>query len=235
MTQAAPSKAGETRKKNNAFRRYIVAREMAIRDEKLDQLTDEQEGDIVGALEDVLDHYENRMDEVEEEILEECQEMIKQVVLKYGFEETEAMAHDYGFKRGHFGTLDWSDYQQETDDETPINEAKHMPMAELKAKYAGFLPEFEESYAETQALIAKNAEKLASLKAKVDPTAAIRAAGAKLDAWEAAASEVAESGITPEDLDSEDDAQPEPKLICGVCGRPWADGKCSGGFVNHKL
>lgn len=23
--------------------------------------------------------------------------------------------------------------------------------------------------------------------------------------------------------------------ICANCGRPWVDGKCSGGFVNHKL
>ncbi len=23
-------------------------------------------------------------------------------------------------------------------------------------------------------------------------------------------------------------------LICGVCQRPWIDGKCSGGFINQK-
>jgi len=28
---------------------------------------------------------------------------------------------------------------------------------------------------------------------------------------------------------------PPQNQICGVCQRPWIDGKCSGGFVNHKL
>jgi hypothetical protein len=26
-----------------------------------------------------------------------------------------------------------------------------------------------------------------------------------------------------------------PAPICGVCQRPWIDGKCSGGFFNHRL
>lgn len=25
------------------------------------------------------------------------------------------------------------------------------------------------------------------------------------------------------------------QLMCGVCQRPWIGGKCSGGFINHKL
>ena len=36
-------------------------------------------------------------------------------------------------------------------------------------------------------------------------------------------------GLTPEEIK----AMSEPKTC--TCGRPWVDGKCAGGFINHKV
>jgi hypothetical protein len=27
----------------------------------------------------------------------------------------------------------------------------------------------------------------------------------------------------------------EHGMTCGICGRPWLNGKCSGGFINHEV
>lgn len=36
-------------------------------------------------------------------------------------------------------------------------------------------------------------------------------------------------------LDRQPDSDVRVPTSCSVCQRPWVDGKCSGGFFNHKL
>jgi hypothetical protein len=215
--KAAPSKSGETRKKNNAFRRYIVAMEERIREEKIASLSDDKQGEIVGELEEILDHYADSMEAAEEPILEECNEMMEAVISKFGWEETEAMADSYGFRRGHFGSVDENDLRnaKQESDRTHLDDAKHMPMAELKEKYNGFLPEFEESYADTQKTVA-----------------ILKARNAKVTVHTTNDGEACKPLIAKVDAEIAEEAEPQQ---CGVCQRPWIDGKCSGGFVNHKL
>lgn len=68
----------------------------------------------------------------------------------------------------------------------------------------------------------------------------------QLATWTAKAGDLAQGGthVVIYDQESPDDvvlireltpAEKQATKTCGTCQRPWINGKCSGGFINHKL
>ena len=205
---SSTTKSSITRKLNNAFRRKVLAFEAGVLEAKIEAMTEEQYGQIAEALDEIRSEFETRMEQFEEELWLELDEQIVDVVGKFDRELVEAVA-DSECSTAHFNGL-YPIRKQVTSlarDVTHIEWVKLAPIVELHEKYDAAVAEETPEITRRPVIIAD-----------ADGT------GRPVSSDEMARfSEQAEANFS------------EPGQTCGTCGRQWINGKCEGGFINHKL
>jgi len=159
-----------------------------------ESMTAEESEDLIGRLADIKDDYERRMEEAEQEILEDLQQDFEGILKDYSYDMAKSWLEEFANgKMGHPFVFDMNQWADEHKDETSF---------EWNPK-----PISPEVVAEIEAAMKRNAE---ARKESVRPLT---------DLYDTATKAAPQSTA--------------PARKCGVCGRPWIDGACSGGFVNH--
>jgi hypothetical protein len=140
------TKSGHTRKINNAFRRYCVEFEKNELHTKMDGLSEATLDEIVGKLEEIGQHHRDRMEEVENEILDECSDKLREVVDEFGWDVVNSLAKNNREPFASYVGVYHGD--KDVDHMQPSNEAmedpRFMDIPSLKWKYAALWETFEE-------------------------------------------------------------------------------------------
>jgi hypothetical protein len=219
------SKSGLTRKMNNAFRKHLIEFETGVLEAKIEQIKPEKWQEISEELYDIKSDFENRMEEAKNEAMQEGDERLQQLLTNEDKETVMAVAASDITPAAYLARYDIEGAIKDTEMTalTHLEHVKTAPIAELKEKYYGVFAEWLPGWDEAM-------ETSAKLKARY-------ASDEDADEYDLFM-EAAEVGGLLEKKTIDPDSPhltSKPDQKCGVCGRPWVDGKCSGGFVNHKL
>lgn len=138
------SKSGLTRKINNAFRKECIKFEQSQLFDKIEAMSEEQLDAVVIDLQEIEDHFDSRIWEAEDEIREECNEMLQAATQKHGW----ALVKDFIEDRYHGCSTFNAEYDPNgaIDDMQPLAEVaedpRFMTIPDLKTKYTAVWESF---------------------------------------------------------------------------------------------
>jgi hypothetical protein len=213
------SKSGLTRKMNNAFRKHLIEFEKGVLEAKIEQIKPEKWQEISEELCDIQCDFENRMQEAEDEARVEMTQRLQSLMGVEDVEVVAAVAASDVSEARYVASFDIEAAIEDNPTEafTHLEEVKTAPIAELKEKYSSV---YEEWQAEMNKPLGERFG--IAFEAESKPASAPTHMHAVIAEQKKMAAAV-----------ECNKPQSEPK--CGVCGRLWVEGKCSGGFVNHRL
>jgi hypothetical protein len=132
----AARKANATRKANNHFRKMVVAFEQGVTNAGIAAKSQEDFEEIVEALDDIQNSYQQRMEDAELEIIADLNEDLGQLVDKHGWEVVQAAAEMIGAITNYAGQLNF-DYELENsfENDSTLAWVKEAPIEELHEHY----------------------------------------------------------------------------------------------------
>jgi len=132
----AARKANATRKANNHFRKMVLAFEQGVTNAGIAAKPQEDFEEIVEALDDIQNSYQQRMEDAELEIIADLNEDLGQLVDKHGWEVVQAAAKKNGAVANYSGQLNF-DYELENsfENDSTLAWVKEAPIEELHELY----------------------------------------------------------------------------------------------------
>ena len=214
-TQATEVKMTPAQKRKATREAKKAKLEAAVnhRNDLFEAMSEDDMNTMCARIEEIKDDYREQMESFEEGLLEEMDQKLAGVVEDYSWDVVKSYVEsDFNGSSTFYGSFDLDHTVDEWESESTFESGVQLP---------------------TQA----DADFIADLAKRTSPTQADMVKKLAL----AKKGDITEDGKHVVFLDE----QPEdgfrivreitPGETCGICGRPWINGKCEGGFINHKL
>jgi hypothetical protein len=207
----------QKRKATRDARKAKQAEAFDFRWSMFNEMEEKDRTDMIDRIEAIKDEYRVELEQEEERLLDEAREKLMDVVSGYGYDETKAYLEGDFNGREAFGSI--------LDLDHAVDEwAADSCFSEESGTIVPTVP--------TQADVdfVRDMAKRTSTQAGIDTLPVLAKKG-----------DITEDGKHVVMFDEEPDdvcrivREITPGETCGTCGRPWINGKCEGGFINHKL